>query len=130
MWAEEGVNLADFMDHFGPTFGRETPGLVLYYPERKSLQTRLFDLAPMAVGGEAVVSDGNLAFIGDTEAHLDDELQVIHPFQLFGALPISVANFLLLFIKGEELQGKQWRAHLPAHRQGLSLCKPASGYEH
>jgi hypothetical protein len=54
--AGQGIHLVHLADHFGPAFGRETPELLLCYPERESRMTGLLDLPPMGVGVEAVVN--------------------------------------------------------------------------
>jgi hypothetical protein len=67
----------------------------------------LAHLAPMGVGIEAKVADGDLAFVWDMGGCPGDELHVIHLLHLFGVFPIPIAHLSLLFQKGEPLQRKK-----------------------
>lgn len=72
-------------------------------PHRQSGEQKaqgcLLDLPPVGVGVEAVVSHGDLAFVGDMGSGQGDELQVIHPLRLFGLFPIPVADLSCLVIE-------------------------------
>jgi hypothetical protein len=101
------VNLIDFTDHLGPALGGDGPELGLNNPERKSGQTRLPDLAPMRVSVEAIITDGDLALVGNMGGHPGDELQVVHPLHLSRPFPIMVADLTIPFIEGEAFQGEE-----------------------
>jgi hypothetical protein len=88
------------------------PQLFLYDPEGESLKAGLPDLPPVGVGIEAVISHGDLAFVGDMGSHPGDELQVVHRLGLFGLFPVLVAELACLFIERESLQGKQRPDHV------------------
>jgi len=59
---------------------------------RDSGWTRLPELPPVGIGGEAEVTDCDLSLIGDMGSRPGDELQVVHPLYLFGAFPIPIAD--------------------------------------
>jgi len=62
-----------------------------------------------------------LSLVGDMRGDTGNELQVVHPLHLFGALSISVADLALFFIEGEPLQGKERPDHVFSHPLGLFL---------
>jgi len=120
--AEHRVNLIDLPDHLGPAFGGEGTELLLHHSERNRHQARLLDLPPMGVPVEAVISDRDLALVGNMGSHPGDELQVIHALGLFSLFPILVADPAFPFIEGEALQGEQRPDHVFADPFGLCLC--------
>ena len=48
-----------------------------------------------------------------------DEIQIIHPLQLFSSFPIPAADLTFLFIEGEVFQGKERANHVFSHALGL-----------
>jgi hypothetical protein len=46
----------------------------------------------VSVGIQPIISDCDLALIGDMRGEASDKLQVIHPLHLLGLLPIPVAD--------------------------------------
>ena len=63
---------------------------------RRRRKARLPDLSPVGVLVQAVVPDGDLAFIGDMGGRPGDELQVVHRLLLALLLTVSVADFSLM----------------------------------
>ena len=76
----------------------------------------------MGVGVEAVITDRDLALVGDMGGDPGDELQVVHPLHLSGLAPVPVAHLGSLFIEGEAFQGKKRPDHVFSHPLGLGLC--------
>jgi hypothetical protein len=66
----------------------------------------------MGIGVEAVITHRDLALIRDMGGDPGDELQVVHPLQLFGVFPIPVADLAFPFIEGEALQGEKRSDHV------------------
>jgi len=66
-----------------------------------------------------IISDSALAIIGNMGSHLGDELQIIHPLDLFVLFPTRVADLTYLFIQGEAIQGQQRPDHIFFHAFGL-----------
>jgi hypothetical protein len=93
----------DLADHLGPALGGEGPELLLNHPYRNRHQARLFDLPSMGIGVEAVISDSDLALVGNMGSHSGDELQVVHPLGLSGFFPVPVGDSAFPFIQGEAL---------------------------
>ena len=118
--ADHRINFIDFPEYIGPAFGGDGPELLLHHPERESLMVCL-DLAPMGVGVQPIISHPDLALVRDIRGHPGDELQVVHPLQIFGLFPILVADLGFPFIQGEALQGKERPDHVFAHPLGLFL---------
>jgi len=119
--AEEGVNLLDFTDHLGPALGGDGPELVLSHPQGQGPKARLLDFPPVGVGVETVITDRDLALVGDMRGHPGDELQVVHLLHISGLFPIPVADLGFSFIEGEALQGKERPDHVLANSLGLRL---------
>ena len=117
--AEHRVNFVDLADHLGPALGRDGPELLLDNGEGGRPQACLFDLASMGIGIEAIISDSDLALVMDMGSDSGNELQVVHPFQLFGLIPILVADLACAFIEGEALQGKKRTDHILSHPLGM-----------
>ena len=98
--AEEGVNLLDFTDHLGPALGGDGPELVLSHPQGQGPKARLLDFPPVGVGVETVITDGDLALVGDMRGYPGNELQVVHP-QVYmaamtpgvSALPVTTSKY-------------------------------------
>jgi hypothetical protein len=51
-----------------------------------------------------------------------DELQAVHPLQIFGLFAIPVANLTVFLREREPLQGQKRPDHVFAHPLGLSFC--------
>ncbi|KUO42293.1 MAG: hypothetical protein APZ16_06965 [Candidatus Hadarchaeum yellowstonense] len=62
---------------------------------------------------------GDLALVGNMGSDPGDELQVIHPLNLFMAFHIPVEDFPLQFIKGETFPREERPDHVFAHPLGL-----------
>jgi hypothetical protein len=80
------------MSPLGPSFGGDGPELLFDNRERESLRTRLLDLSSMGIGVEAIISESHLSLVWGMRGHPGNELLVVHPLHLFGALPLSVAD--------------------------------------
>jgi len=52
----------------------------------------------MGVGVEAVITDRDLALVGNMRDDPGDKLQVVHPLEIFGFLAIPVADLACPFI--------------------------------
>jgi len=89
--ADHRVHLIDLPDHGRasqssmrlpnqgrPAFGRKAPELLLDDPEWRRTLARLPNLPPMGVRVEPVVTDHDLAFVGNMRGHPGDKLQIIH----------------------------------------------------
>ena len=63
--ADHRIDFIDFADHLSPAFGGDGSELLLHYPNRERLQVRLLDLPPVGVSVETVISDSDLAFVGN-----------------------------------------------------------------
>jgi len=61
----------------------------------------LAHLAPVGIGIEAEVMDGDLTLVGNMGCDPGDELQIIHALHLGGLFPIPVADLTFPFIEGE-----------------------------
>jgi hypothetical protein len=59
----------------------------------------------MGVRVEAVVTDHDLAFVGNMRSHPSDKLKIIHRLLLGAFLAIAVTNFALWFQKCQPLLG-------------------------
>ena len=79
----------------------------LSHPQGQGRKARLLDFPPVGVGVETVITDGDLALVGDMRGYPGNELQVVHPLHLFSVFPIPVADLGFSFIEGEALQGKE-----------------------
>jgi hypothetical protein len=78
----------------------------------------------MGVGVQAVVTDSDLAFIGDMGSDPGDKLQIIHRLLLGTLLAIPVTNFSLGFQKCQPLQGEQRIMYFPIRSaSGLVLAR-------
>jgi len=71
------------------------------------------------MGAQRPRNQPDLAFVGNMGGHPGDELEVVHPLDFFALFPISVAEFPLLFIEREALQGKGRPNHVLSHLLGL-----------
>ena len=67
----------------------------------------LLDLPAMGVGVEAIISHRDLSLVGNMGSRSSDELQVVHPLQIFGSLLIAIADPAFIFIEEEAFQRKQ-----------------------
>jgi len=79
----------------------------------------LAHLAPVSIGIEAEITDGDLTLLWNMRSDPGDELQIIHRLQLFSSFPIPVADLAFPFIEGEAFQGKQRANHVFSHALGL-----------
>ena len=61
----------------------------------------------MRIRVQALVPDGNLAFIGDMGRDSSDELQIVHRFQLGALLAVAIPDLALGFQKSQPLQGQE-----------------------
>jgi hypothetical protein len=77
----------------------------------------------MGVGIKAIISDCHLPLVRNKGGHPGNELQVVHPLQIFGLFPITVADLGSLFIEREAFEGKQRPDHVFFHPLGL-LIRP------
>lgn len=76
----------------------------------------------MGVSIEAVITHRDLAFVRNMGSCPGDELEVVHPFGLFGFFPIQVADLDCVFVEAEPLQGQRRTEHVISHPLGLGLC--------
>jgi len=73
---DQGVDFINFSDHLGPAAAWDSWAFILDKQEL-ARRPRITHLAPVGVSVEAVISDSDLALVGDMGCHPGDELQVI-----------------------------------------------------
>ena len=105
--AEQWVHLMDFSDHLSPAPAWDPRALLLNDDEWMLVPLCLAHLAQVSIGIEAEITDGDLTLVWNMRSDPGDELQIIHPLQLFSSFPIPVADLAFLFIEGEAFQRKQ-----------------------
>jgi hypothetical protein len=115
--ADHGINFIDLADHLGPAFGGDGAGLVVYDPE--SLAADLLGFPPMGVGIETVITDSDLALVGNMGSHSGDELRVVHALRLSGVFAIPIADLTLFLREREPLQTEKRADHVFPHPLGL-----------
>jgi hypothetical protein len=76
----------------------------------------------MGAGAEAVISDSDLALVGNMGSRSGDELRAFHPLGLSDFFPVPVGDSAFPFIQGEALQGQQRPGHILSHPLSLSFC--------
>jgi len=72
----------------------------LSHPQGQGRKARLLDFPPVGVGVETVITDGDLALVGDMRGYPGNELQVVHP-QVYmaamtpgvSALPVTTSKY-------------------------------------
>jgi hypothetical protein len=107
--AGDRVDFIDLPDHLSPALGGETPELLLHHPERKRPKACLPDLTSMSIGVQAEVTDSDLSLVGNMGSNPGDELEVVHPLQIFGLFPIPITDLTLFLREREPLQRWGWR---------------------
>jgi len=75
--AEHRVDFIDLMDHLGPALRGDGLRLLLDHPEGKENKVRLLGLPPMGIGVQPVITDGDLALVGDVRGHPGDEFLAV-----------------------------------------------------
>jgi hypothetical protein len=75
----------------------------------------------VGIGVEAVISDSDLAFVGDMGSHSGDELQIIHRLLLYVVLTVPVADLAVGLQERQPLQRKHRPDHVFAHPLGFRL---------
>jgi hypothetical protein len=81
---DHGVNFKDLADHLGPAFGRDGPHLRLGQPQNQRRDARLPDLPPVGIGVQAVIADGDLAFVGNRgDDPADERLSILDNFESY-----------------------------------------------
>jgi len=115
----QGINLVDFPYHLGPAPAGDPRVLLLNDDEWMLVGLPLPHFAPVSIGIQAEVTDGDLALVWNMGGHPGDKLQIIHALYLGGLFPIPVADLAFLFIGGEAFQRKQRTDHIFAHSLSL-----------
>ncbi len=75
----------------------------------------------MGIGIQPVITDHDLAFVGNVRNDPGDELQVVHPLELGAVVAVPVADPALAFQKGQSIQGQEGPDHVLADPLGLGL---------
>ena len=100
------------MSPLGPALGGDRPELLLDHPWRNRHLARFLDLFPVGIGVEAVVSQSDLAFVGNMGRDPGDELQVVHPLLLRAVPPQAMTDLALGFQERQPLQGEKRPDHV------------------
>ena len=77
----------------------------------------------MGVGGKTIISDHDLAFVGNMGSHQDDELQIIHRLLVAGGTAISISHLALRIQEGKPFQGEKRWDHFVRHLLGAEPPK-------
>jgi len=101
---EQRIDLIDLANHLRPALGRDALLFLLSHPQNQRRDARLPHFPPVGVGVEAVITDSDLAFVGDMRGHPCDELQIIHRLLLGAVLVITIADLPLRFQERQPLQ--------------------------
>jgi len=64
-------------------------------------------LPPMGVGVQVIITNHDLALVGDMGGHPGNELQIIHPLLLARVLTVSVTDLALCLQEQQPLQGQR-----------------------
>jgi len=75
----------------------------------------------VGIGAKAIVTDHDLAFIGNVRCHPGNELQIIHRLLLYAILAMPITNLSFLFQEEEALQREERPDHVFPHPFGLRL---------
>ena len=75
--AEQGVHLMDFSYHLGPAPAGDPRALLLNDDQWMPIRLSLAHFAPVGIGIEAEVTDGDLTLVGNMGCDPGDELQVV-----------------------------------------------------
>jgi len=74
----QGIHLKDFSDHLCPAAAGDPRALLLNDDGWMLVHLCLAHLAPVSIGVQAEVTEGDLPLIGNMGSHPGDELQVVH----------------------------------------------------
>jgi len=74
----QGINLVDFPYHLGPAPAGDPRVLLLNDDEWMLVGLPLPHFAPVSIGIQAEVTDGDLALVWNMGGHPGDKLQIIH----------------------------------------------------
>jgi hypothetical protein len=75
----------------------------------------------MGIGVKAIISHRDLALVRNMGGRPGDELQGVHPLQVFGLFTITVADPAEIFIEREPLRRQKRADYVFAHPFGLGL---------
>jgi len=73
----------DLADHLGPAAAEDPRALLFNDQGLVRCFLRLAHLAPVGIGVQPILADGDLAVVRDMRSDPGDELQVVHPLLLF-----------------------------------------------
>jgi len=119
--AKHRVDFINLANHLRPALGRDALLFLLSHPQNQRRDARLPHFPPVGVGVEAVITDSDLAFVGDMRGHPGDELQIIHRLLLGAVLVITIADLPLRFQERQPLQREHRSDHVLSHPLGLRL---------
>jgi hypothetical protein len=118
---EHGVHFIHFADHGRPALGRDGLQVFLDHAENQMVLHGLLHLPPVGIGVEPVITDHDLALIGDMGGDAGDDLQVVHRLLVAPILAVSVTDLALLLQERQPLQRKDRPDYVLPHPLSLRL---------
>jgi hypothetical protein len=101
-----GNNLIDHSYHLCLASTGDPRALLLNDDGWMLIRLSLAHLAPVRIGIEAKVTDGDLTLVWKMGGNTGDKLQIIHPLHLGGLFPIPTADLAFFLRKRQTLQRK------------------------